>query len=41
DQFAALLTKYEATGVCVEPPEGVPEGMMPGGMGKMPSSPFG
>ncbi|GBM67620.1 hypothetical protein AVEN_116581-1 [Araneus ventricosus] len=41
DQFAVLLTKYEASGVCAETPEGVPEGMMPAGMGKMPSSPFG
>ncbi|CAL1300780.1 unnamed protein product [Larinioides sclopetarius] len=39
DQFATFLAKYKATGVCSN--SGMLAKMMPGGMGKMGSSPFG
>ncbi|GBN47739.1 hypothetical protein AVEN_131849-1, partial [Araneus ventricosus] len=39
DQFAAIFAKYKAMGTCTDM-SGVPEGMVPGGMGQM-ASPFG
>ncbi|GBO25531.1 hypothetical protein AVEN_213082-1, partial [Araneus ventricosus] len=39
DQLAGLFAKYKAMGDCTDT-SGVPEGMVPGGMGQM-ASPFG
>ncbi|GBN97237.1 hypothetical protein AVEN_189479-1, partial [Araneus ventricosus] len=39
EQFDVVFAKYKAMGACTEM-SGVPEGMVPGGMGQM-ASPFG